>query len=477
MLTRLEVNGFKNLVDFSVDFGPFTCVTGPAGVGKSNVFDVIRFLSLLTDHTIAEAASHVRGWEFYGEPAAGLFFSDGSHRVDRLEIAAEMLVRGNTRDDFGRQAEASSSFLRYELAFRYAAPSSDGAATAGLVLEREELRPIIEARAARHLKFPHSKTRFRDNAVYNSRHARTGFMSTHYDPDTNEPMVAVHQDGGYAARGAPSPAYRATRTTIGLENTSATPTILAAKHEMQGWRVFDLDPAAMRQPDRLGQPPGIADNGAHLPATLHRRVSAAREQGLDAASVLDPLIASVSAVAPVSTIHVDRDEAAQTLALIWEEPSGLKIGSSAVSGSALRLLAFETLAQSPEPPALLCVENPDSGLAWDSVEILNAILHRMAVDTNLDTGPGNLLRQVIVASQSLPLLQLQDLQDLLLAKPSGTVAGPQQPRQNILRCHPHTGSWRCAGLDEGVDLSYLWPESTAQTRLQMGFPAQFWEQA
>lgn len=39
MLTRLEVDGFKNLLDFPVDFGPFNCIAGPNGVGKSNLFD------------------------------------------------------------------------------------------------------------------------------------------------------------------------------------------------------------------------------------------------------------------------------------------------------------------------------------------------------------------------------------------------------------------------------------------------------
>ena len=48
MLTRLEVNGFKNLVDFALDFGPYTCIAGPNGVGKSNIFDAIRFF-VLTD--------------------------------------------------------------------------------------------------------------------------------------------------------------------------------------------------------------------------------------------------------------------------------------------------------------------------------------------------------------------------------------------------------------------------------------------
>ena len=43
MLTRIEVDGFKNLVEFALDFGPYTCIAGANGVGKSNIFDAIRF--------------------------------------------------------------------------------------------------------------------------------------------------------------------------------------------------------------------------------------------------------------------------------------------------------------------------------------------------------------------------------------------------------------------------------------------------
>lgn len=46
MATRLVVRGFKNL-DVDVRFGPFTCIAGPNGVGKSNVFDAIALLSAL----------------------------------------------------------------------------------------------------------------------------------------------------------------------------------------------------------------------------------------------------------------------------------------------------------------------------------------------------------------------------------------------------------------------------------------------
>ena len=49
MLTRLIVKGFKNLDDVEVRFGPFTCIAGQNGVGKSNLFDAILFLSDLTE--------------------------------------------------------------------------------------------------------------------------------------------------------------------------------------------------------------------------------------------------------------------------------------------------------------------------------------------------------------------------------------------------------------------------------------------
>ena len=39
MLTRLEVDGFKNLLDLNIELGAFTCIAGPNGTGKSNVFD------------------------------------------------------------------------------------------------------------------------------------------------------------------------------------------------------------------------------------------------------------------------------------------------------------------------------------------------------------------------------------------------------------------------------------------------------
>lgn len=104
MLTRLQVKGFKNLVDVDVRFGPFTCIAGGNGVGKSNLFDAILFLGDLTEKSLLEAATGVRG-ESRGADALRVFsrFPDGgaieqlpdakARRHEALKVASELAGR------------------------------------------------------------------------------------------------------------------------------------------------------------------------------------------------------------------------------------------------------------------------------------------------------------------------------------------------------------------------------------------------
>lgn len=45
MITRIEIDGFKSFVDFSLDLAPFTAVIGTNAGGKSNLIDAFRFLA------------------------------------------------------------------------------------------------------------------------------------------------------------------------------------------------------------------------------------------------------------------------------------------------------------------------------------------------------------------------------------------------------------------------------------------------
>ncbi len=113
MITRLKVRGFKNLVDVDVRFGPFTCVVGPNAVGKSNLFDAIRFLSLVASETLMKAALSVRNEDARNADVKSLFHRCGDQVADRMFFEVEMITPPEAVDDLGQTAVASANFLKY----------------------------------------------------------------------------------------------------------------------------------------------------------------------------------------------------------------------------------------------------------------------------------------------------------------------------------------------------------------------------
>lgn len=164
MLTRLKVSGFKNLVNVDVRFSPFTCVAGANGVGKSNLFDAIRFLSALADLPLIEAALSVRDEGGRTGDIRSLFHRIGNDYASQMSFEAEMIVPGEGVDDLGQTARASITFLRYsiELAYR----QDDSLRSLGsLELLKEELVHINLGDAPKHLLFNHKAKTWRKSAV------------------------------------------------------------------------------------------------------------------------------------------------------------------------------------------------------------------------------------------------------------------------------------------------------------------------
>jgi len=149
MLTRLKINGFKNLVDVDVRFGPFTCIAGANGVGKSNLFDAIRFLSALANTTLLGAASSVRGEEGKTPDVKSLFNRTGSSHAKSMRFEVEMIVPASAIDDLGKEGKAKITILKYILELKYREPGSTKSALYGSELEivHEELNYIQKGEA------------------------------------------------------------------------------------------------------------------------------------------------------------------------------------------------------------------------------------------------------------------------------------------------------------------------------------------
>ncbi|MGH8907310.1 MAG: AAA family ATPase [Egibacteraceae bacterium] len=449
MLTKLEAEGFKNLLGLNVEFGPFTCIAGESGAGKSNVFDLIQLLSLLADRSLMEAAQEVRSTrdERTGDPR-DMFWN--GHQRDNLQmyLAAEMIVPRHVEDDFGRPTSASITFLRYELSIGYDPPH--GLERQGrLLLLSESLRHINIGDAPRRLGFPHSPVHFRKNVITGRRSGQAFISTTGHDGDA---VITVHQDGGSRGQPRKASAARAPATVVSTVTGADDPTILAARREMQSWKRLALEPSALRASDRYTDPQVMAPNGRHLAAALYRVATSLSDD--DPGEVRNVYARVASRLASLTDIrvrrvYVDPDDARELLTLKLVEAPGTEISARSLSEGTLRFLALCVMREDPSVTGLVCMEEPENGIHPANIRAMVELVRELAVDPQLAPGVDNPLRQVIVNTHSPAVVQLVEPDDLLFAS-VGRVSGPDGSRARGLRLRPITGSWRALRSEKEV---------------------------
>ena len=109
MLTRVEIDGFKTFESFALDLRPLSAVVGPNASGKSNLFDSLRFLSLLAQQDIRTAMKDLRGLP------EELFRRTPQGTTNRISFALEVLLNREGTDAFGTPYIVYAQRLRYEL--------------------------------------------------------------------------------------------------------------------------------------------------------------------------------------------------------------------------------------------------------------------------------------------------------------------------------------------------------------------------
>ncbi|GAA3460550.1 AAA family ATPase [Saccharothrix longispora] len=469
MLTRLEVQGFKNLLDVSVDFGPFTCIAGANGIGKSNVFDAIEFLSYLVNDSLVEASQRVRGASgLRGGDPRDLFWDGYREHQRQINLAAEMIVPAEVEDDLGAPAEATTTFLRYELSLGYALPEGEGS-VGRLTLLREELRHINRGDAGKHLKFPHNAKKFRSSVVRGQRRGGA-FLST--EAREGGTVINVHGDGGSSGKPQPRAAARAGRTVLSTVTTNDYPTILAARREMQSWRRLALEPSALRTPDTFVDARTLSPNGRHLASTLYRIAN----EKLPGQEVSDPdaiyarVAGRLSDLAGIGaeSISVEPDQVREVFTLFLQERGNLRLPARALSEGTLRFLALCVLLEDPTFKGLICMEEPENGIHPANLPALLQLVRDLAVDHSEVPDETNTFRQVIVNTHAPGVVQLCDPQDLLLADVR-SFRTPEGSVTRALTLLPFKDSWRAAGgvpsFSEADVVAYLASPAGAQLRL------------
>ncbi len=445
MLTRFKVSGFKNLVDVDVRFGPFTCIAGPNGVGKSNLFDAIRFLGALADKSLLEAALSVRSEGGAGGDPRAIFFRVGELTTPTMSFETEMIVPREGVDDLGQPAKAAITFLRYGLDLELQKGE--------IKIRRESLDYISQSTAKGELKFPHTAA-WRRSAIAGKRSAP--FISTEGG------QVRLHTDmgEGYKGGGRPRPyvADRLPRTVLSDANAADSATTVLARREMQSWRILQLEPSALRTSDPYSALRSIASNGAHVPATLARLAGIVPGGGPRTTKDPDAVFAQVAnrlsqLIDGVRSVRIEADDRRELLTLILTDETGTEHEARALSDGTLRFIALGVLETDPEATGVLCFEEPENGIHPERIPAMRDLLEDIAVDPELPIGEDNPLRQVIVNSHSPAVIEEVTPDDLLMAT-TRYVHGDQGPsRRPDFRAVE--GTWRSKAGETAVPLATI----------------------
>ena len=446
MLTRLTVHGFKNLLDVDLCLGPFTCLVGENAVGKSNLFDAIRFLHLLASRPIPDAVSNIRESRGRFARPADLFTGFGGQRAaDEIRIAVEMVVKPTATDDFGVEAKASITSLRYEIAFEL------DEAEDRLVLKEEHLAPITLGQSRKTLS-SWAKPNFLDSVLLGARRGKD-FIST------TGGRIQLHQDG-HAGRKVPSAG--SSRTVLSSANADF-PTALAAKREMESWRTLQLEPSAMRAPSLFTDPKHIDERGAFLAAAL-QRLAKRRE-----ADAWADIAERVSRLVPeMEELRVTADERTETYTAEIRGADGTFRPARALSDGTLRFLVLAALAVDPEATGTLCIEEPENGIHPDRIADMTTLLDDLAVDPHMGVGPDNPLRQVLVNTHSPLVYRQVRPQDRVFLESVDIVRGTI--RGNAVAVRVPAETWR-GNLDHPVHLPVQHGRTLAWEQLEFRFRA------
>lgn len=402
MLTRLRVKGFKNLKDVDLRFGLFTCVAGPNGVGKSNLFDAIMFLADLASMPIVKAASRARGTNGRTTDFESLFFRGSTDGPRVMEFVVEMIVPRAVKDDFDRNAKPTATLLEYSLTLRLN-DSSNSDWKEPISIEHEELRAKSSSDATRFLTFAPSK-KLLNRFVFGPGKRTRPFIEMESGDD---PVIVLSGDKGKGGRSPRVPARKTPQSVLSGVNAISHPTALAARREMQSWHLLQLEPTALRRPDEFRSNSQMSVTGEHLPNALHRL---GRHE--EVANRLAELLPDVREVG------VDSDKTRELRTLIVKMRDLQTYTASSLSDGTLRFLALAVLASDADASGLVCMEEPENGIHPLRIPEMLRLVRDLS-DTETDDSEWEeceALRQVIINTHSpLVVAELRD-DELLMAE-------------------------------------------------------------
>lgn len=392
MLTRIEIDGFKTFENFALDLGPLTAIVGPNASGKSNLFDALRFLSLLAQFDIRTAMQDLRG-----RPEE-LFRQTHERSFACISFAVEVLLGRTGIDAFGRSYETPAQRLRYELQIELKR-DADGLPR-GMYVRREYCGPI---RAAD------------DRAVFPKgfKVSRNATVSPFIKVSEDRDALLVRQDGRQKhGRPVSLSLNEASRSALSTVTTAEFPHLYALRETLASLRFLEINPKAARDANDRLEDRTLKPDASNLAAVLaHLKEETSDDARPD--GVLADIAADLASLIPsVCSLNVQNDPHQRQYSFSLGFTSDLQFSSRVISDGTLRLLALLTVLNDPRRKGTLCFEEPENGVHEGRVPMLVEFLRGAAqFDPESATPPF----QILINTHSPKVMEALKDQEIVAA--------------------------------------------------------------
>jgi predicted ATPase len=334
MIKRVRISGYKSLDEVDVRLAPLTVVLGSNAAGKSNLLDALALLSrLATSETLDAAFKAHRGapleaFTFERGGVAGLQRRPVASCSISVDIELSDSVVEGIENELHDLESGSGSARMVERRLRYSLTIQISTASGRLRVVTERAEAIQETGEPK---------------------PRRPFLGEEYMLRERRVLRGEIADG----RGREIIAPNQTALSKVLDPASH-PHLAALREELARWRVYFLDPAAMRQETALRNVDSLTPDGSDVAAFCN---TLKVEQPLQFGAFVKALQHAVSSV---SGLEVERTSEGY-LRLVLDE-GGISVPSRLMSEGTLRYLGLLAITNPLSPLRFVGVEEPENGI-------------------------------------------------------------------------------------------------------------------
>ena len=344
MLKRVHIKDFKSLADVEVRLEPLTVLFGPNTSGKSNFLDALLLLSKLgTSRTLQDAFDYpYRGKPIESFPL-GRKGIEGLIEQERLafSIEADLALSEAVVDGVNRQIRKLSG-ASVQAAFR-----ESGRQPGGVRARNLRYRIAIEMQ-------PRSGT-LRVADEYLAALTTRGELARQRKPFLERRGDKLHQRHEGRAQVTHHDRFLDHSILSMPHYPPHHPHLVAARAELESWLFFYFEPRErMRAANPLKEARRIGPAGEELAAFLNTTKAEEPELFRCVEGELTALIQRVDGV------EVELSDLGEVELRLKER--GVTMPARLLSEGTLRLLALAALTAVVEPPALVAVEEPETGV-------------------------------------------------------------------------------------------------------------------